>query len=222
MKKKLEKAKALETMTNNMAGAVGNDQLKSTIALSPQERDHQKRTKGQTVATDKEKHGVKPTHRTTDGESLDKARGLKLVMPDSKLMNTGELAKDSKGIKTADKPSHSEQAPTESGKAPSFGAGGEAENGKISNGVAGQDESNGKIGHGVSGDDKAGRIGFSSVEGQDAKGTKPSFGVSGSDGNNQSKAPKVDMSGSDKDSAGKIPSVMASGGDSKAEKSATP
>lgn len=44
MKKKLDKAKALETMTNNMVGAVGNDQLKSTIALSAQERSHLKRT----------------------------------------------------------------------------------------------------------------------------------------------------------------------------------
>ena len=77
--------------------------MKSTIALSPQARAHLKRTQGQRIGTDREKDGTKPIHRTTEGEALDKQRGLKFVMPDSKLNNTPELPKSAQkdAIKTA-------------------------------------------------------------------------------------------------------------------------
>ena len=65
--------------------------MKSTIALSKQEREHLRRTRGQPVGTDKEKDGAKPTQKTTEGVALDKERGLRVRMVENKLSNTAEL-----------------------------------------------------------------------------------------------------------------------------------
>lgn len=59
-KKKLDKAKALESMTNNLVPTVEEKTtktMKSNVALSPQERQHVRRTQGQAVGTDKLKDG---------------------------------------------------------------------------------------------------------------------------------------------------------------------
>ena len=95
--KKLNKAKALADLTAQMAPASTEDstvsvkQMKSSIALSKQEREHLRRTRGQPVGTDKDKDGTKPTQKTTEGVALDKQRGLKVKMVENKLSNTAEL-----------------------------------------------------------------------------------------------------------------------------------
>ena len=95
--KKLNKAKALADLTAQMSPASTDDstvsvkQMKSSIALSKQEREHLRRTRGQPVGTDKEKDGTKPTQKTTEGVALDKQRGLKVKMVENKLANTAEL-----------------------------------------------------------------------------------------------------------------------------------
>ena len=95
--KKLNKAKALADLTAQMTPASNDDstvsvkQMKSSIALSKQEREHLRRTRGQPVGTDKEKDGTKPTQKTTEGVALDKQRGLKVKMVENKLANTAEL-----------------------------------------------------------------------------------------------------------------------------------
>ena len=87
--------------------------MKSTIALSAQERAHLKRTQGQALGTDKPKDIGKPEKRTKEGLALDKMRGLEFVAPQAPLKYVS--------YPTQPEVTHLEKAPKALSAPPSFG-----------------------------------------------------------------------------------------------------